>query len=83
MTNRIKFFELGAIVTCPLEVVKTRQQSSLKNFDYYHQPQTSKKPQKNVIIQIFRSLRHIAKNEGKRGLFRGLGANLVGVAPSR
>lgn len=74
---------LGAVVTCPLEVVKTRQQSSLKSFDYYHQPSASKKPQRNVVVQIFRSLRHIARNEGKRGLFRGLGANLVGVAPSR
>lgn len=74
---------LGAVVTCPLEVVKTRQQSSLKSFDYYHQPSASKKPQRNVVVQIFRSLRHIAKNEGKRGLFRGLGANLIGVAPSR
>jgi len=74
---------LGAVVTCPLEVVKTRQQSSLKSFDYYHAPSNSKKAHKNTVFQIFRSLRRIAKNEGKRGLFRGLGANLVGVAPSR
>lgn len=64
-------------------MVKTRQQSSLKSFDYYHSTSTPKKAQRNTIVQIFRSLRHIAKNEGKRGLFRGLGANIVGVAPSR
>ena len=27
--------------------------------------------------------RHIWSNEGARGLYRGLGPNLVGVAPSR
>jgi len=74
---------IGAIVTCPLEVVKTRQQSSLKSFDYYHIPNNTKKQQKNSVAQIFRSVKHIYKNEGKRGLFRGLGPNLVGVAPSR
>jgi len=29
------------------------------------------------------SFRHIVRTEGARGLFRGLGPNLVGVAPSR
>jgi hypothetical protein len=27
--------------------------------------------------------RYIVQNEGARGLFKGLGPNLVGVAPSR
>jgi len=32
---------------------------------------------------VFSCLRHILEHEGVRGLFRGLGPNLVGVAPSR
>ena len=35
------------------------------------------------IIKDLTLLRHIWLNEGPRGLFRGLGPNLVGVAPSR
>lgn len=32
---------------------------------------------------IYQCLRYIIKNEGARGLFKGLGPNLIGVAPSR
>lgn len=32
---------------------------------------------------IYQCLRYIIKHEGARGLFKGLGPNLVGVAPSR
>ena len=32
---------------------------------------------------IFACLKHIVKTEGPRSLFKGLGPNLVGVAPSR
>ena len=32
---------------------------------------------------IFHFLRYIIDTEGPKGLFRGLGPNLVGVAPSR
>lgn len=35
------------------------------------------------VINDLTLLRHIWLNEGPRGLFRGLGPNLVGVAPSR
>lgn len=34
-----------------------------------------------LIRNIF--FRHIVQNEGPRALFKGLGPNLVGVAPSR
>lgn len=32
---------------------------------------------------IFQCIRYIVQNEGTRALFKGLGPNLVGVAPSR
>jgi len=41
--------------------------------------QTPARPSLGVIS----CLRHILEHEGARGLFRGLGPNLVGVAPSR
>jgi len=34
-------------------------------------------------IGVIQCLRHIIEHEGPRGLFRGLGPNLVGVAPAR
>lgn len=34
-------------------------------------------------LEVWRCLRHIWVHEGPSGLFRGLGPNLVGVAPSR
>lgn len=40
---------------------------------------TSARPSLGVVS----CLRHILEHEGVRGLFRGLGPNLVGVAPSR
>lgn len=62
---------VGAIVTCPLEVIKTRLQSSAKatlNVD------------KHSMIKCFKT---IVRNEGWKALFKGLGPNLVGNAPSR
>ncbi|XP_054268810.1 mitochondrial carrier protein Rim2-like isoform X2 [Macrosteles quadrilineatus] len=115
---------MGAIVTCPLEVVKTRLQSSSSGF-HIHNVQVPKiasmegnsqgtcktimssqrrrintvtsrhatqflaisqyegmpPPQKSMgLIQC---LRHIVHYEGTKALFKGLGPNLVGVAPSR
>lgn len=36
-----------------------------------------------LIIRLYYVFRHILETEGVQGLFRGLGPNLVGVAPSR
>ncbi|KAF5270656.1 hypothetical protein FQA39_LY01394 [Lamprigera yunnana] len=109
---------VGAIVTCPLEVVKTRLQSSQSCFNTqipfiaqernsgtcqtfgtqrrrlwtsssHFRPQvvalsgygsSTAKPQ---TLSLIRCLKHIVKNEGPLALFKGLGPNLVGVAPSR
>ena len=147
---------VGAVVTCPLEVVKTRLQSSVANFhtpgregavqncqyqpkarystcpsaQVYTVPQdvmAKPKPTTNLyyciryqasyrcydyndklvsghvladeepksmliilssnccphyhIVTLY--FRHIIEHEGVRGLFKGLGPNLIGVAPSR
>ncbi|XP_050412192.1 solute carrier family 25 member 36 [Patella vulgata] len=98
---------VGAILTCPLEVVKTRLQSSiatfgpsfvtdvrvlsasaasqsscgniaLNNVEHY-----SSGGKGRVSLGIILCLRHIFVTEGAKGLFKGLGPNLVGVAPSR
>lgn len=62
---------VGAIITCPLEVIKTRLQSSAK----------AKLSVDNLsMVKCFKS---IVRNEGWTALFKGLGPNLVGNAPSR
>ncbi|XP_012282553.1 solute carrier family 25 member 36-A [Orussus abietinus] len=113
---------VGAIATCPLEVVKTRLQSSTSGF---HPPPGSQEfnsghvtcksfptPQQRRLCTgkntryspmalshcgvappkgglpppppgLLKCLKYIWKHEGYRALFKGLGPNLVGVAPSR
>ncbi|XP_054717810.1 solute carrier family 25 member 36-A-like [Uloborus diversus] len=99
----------GAIATCPLEVVKTRLQSSVASFGPFNSvsaaPRSVTLPRfefcncssyerfSPVITDvplrphqsfgIWRCLKHIVETEGARALFKGLGPNLVGVAPSR
>ncbi|XP_037293072.1 mitochondrial carrier protein Rim2 isoform X2 [Manduca sexta] len=97
----------GAVVTCPLEVVKTRLQSSKGVGVPPSQPPPSdsasnakkicSKIPKHQVQQCARAghartasrmsliqcIRHIVQTEGPRALFKGLGPNIVGVAPSR
>lgn len=75
----------GAIFTCPLDVVKTRLQSSV-----YKDVYASKHISSNVIVQAGQHLRetfsilyNVYSVEGPRSLFKGLGPNLVGVIPAR
>ncbi|KAL4221682.1 hypothetical protein ACF0H5_019939 [Mactra antiquata] len=111
---------VGAVLTCPLEVVKTRLQSSVatfnpvcihgvsSNFNLIHGSNINYSAIANTsvrgtascasgslaaerAIEIARSrsvglyycLRYIIQHEGVPALFKGLGPNLVGVAPSR
>ncbi|KQS69956.1 mitochondrial carrier protein Rim2 isoform X2 [Drosophila erecta] len=114
---------VGAVVTCPLEVVKTRLQSSTAFMTPSRlaenaggpanggqsellRPEQRRKLSTTILrnrsqpqimaishcgissttpksISIVQCLRHIVRNEGTRALFKGLGPNLVGVAPSR
>lgn len=104
---------VGAIATCPLEVVKTRLQSSVTHFHpAYIQSHTTTYVPRTVVpnvhlytsagsitadshiiqngyhhqkrhVSLLQCLRYIVQTEGINGLFKGLGPNLVGVAPSR
>lgn len=58
---------VGILATCPLEVIKTRAQSS----------------HSRVGPSILSTLRYIARTEGMAGLWRGIGPSIGGVAPSR
>ncbi|CAL1571596.1 unnamed protein product [Knipowitschia caucasica] len=77
---------VGAILTCPLEVVKTRLQSSSITL-YVSEMQLSTVNGASVARVSppgpLHCLKMIMEKEGPRSLFRGLGPNLVGVAPSR
>ncbi|XP_076275691.1 replication in mitochondria 2 isoform X2 [Rhynchophorus ferrugineus] len=111
---------IGAIVTCPLEVVKTRQQSS-RGGGISSTPGSDAPPQSRNVrtsfpgkrrlwtsarygrpqvvalsgftappplrigndIGIIQCIRHIIRYEGPMALFKGLGPNIIGVAPSR
>uniref|UniRef100_A0A060TG07 ARAD1D19206p n=1 Tax=Blastobotrys adeninivorans TaxID=409370 RepID=A0A060TG07_BLAAD len=72
----------GALVTCPLDVVKTRLQS-----DFYgsrHVASTASKiPGLRHVADTLSILTNVYRAEGVRSLFKGLGPNLVGVIPSR
>ncbi|GAU95397.1 hypothetical protein RvY_07021-2 [Ramazzottius varieornatus] len=88
----------GAIVTCPLEVVKTRLQSSVATFDDVRPKRASptstltdrSTPTKDSAprglfrnLKLVRCLKYIVETEGPRGLFKGLAPTVFGVAPSR
>ncbi|XP_028567740.2 solute carrier family 25 member 36-A-like [Podarcis muralis] len=80
----------GAILTCPLEVVKTRLQSSSLAVRPLCLPAVQMQGVNGALIRpglpsigALQLLRTILEKEGIRSLFRGLGPNLVGVAPSR
>ena len=74
---------VGAALLCPLEVAKTRLQSSLyKSVDV----STARNPLSMVAFHIngvFKMLYQIQQKEGFRALWKGLGVNLVGVVPAR
>ncbi|XP_006510934.1 solute carrier family 25 member 36 isoform X3 [Mus musculus] len=77
---------VGAILTCPLEVVKTRlQSSSVTLYISEVQLNTMAGASVNRVVSPgpLHCLKAILEKEGPRSLFRGLGPNLVGVAPSR
>ncbi|MPC17542.1 Solute carrier family 25 member 36-A [Portunus trituberculatus] len=121
---------MGAVATCPLEVVKTRLQSSSFTYmsgslpppaaqqrgsttcptvpqHHHHRgggglrrlhtttaftsgtqivqlsQQLPNPPGRRQSLSILHCLKYIVEVEGPRALFRGLGPNLVGVAPSR
>ncbi|KAJ3132851.1 hypothetical protein HDU90_006570 [Geranomyces variabilis] len=75
---------VGAAVTCPLEVVKTRLQSSLYRASEANI--TYRNPVHATWVHIKgvgNMLGTIRRQEGIRALWKGLGPNLVGVVPAR
>ncbi|KAK5035186.1 Pyrimidine nucleotide transporter, mitochondrial [Exophiala sideris] len=84
----------AAALTSPLDVLKTRLQSDFYQSQLRALHAQHHLPQKTTITSIPRAayfhlaetvqiLRSIYQHEGFRALFRGLGANLVGVVPAR
>lgn len=73
---------IGATILCPLEVVKTRLQSSL----YTKNNIITSNPFKAIFFHIngvFSLLSTIRKEEGIKALWKGLGPNLIGIVPAR
>jgi solute carrier family 25 protein 33/36 len=70
---------IGILITCPLEVVKTRMQSS-KSAQFMSRLPTSSFFARSKTLMV---LQDTFLKEGMRGLWRGLGPNLFGVVPSR
>ncbi|XP_069506717.1 solute carrier family 25 member 36-A-like [Ambystoma mexicanum] len=83
---------VGAIVTCPLEVVKTRLQASplsLRTICFREvnlhavNGGSFSRPARVSATGVLEVLRNILQKEGHRSLFRGLGPTVIGVAPTR
>jgi solute carrier family 25 protein 33/36 len=80
----------AAALTAPLDVLKTRLQSDF----YQNQLRLSRAAVASKPMNTFQAgafhlketlqiLASVHRNEGIRGLFRGLGPNLIGVVPAR
>lgn len=67
---------MGALLTCPLEVIKTQ-------FQALHNRRALLASKPEGMPSFVFALRVIVEREGLRGLWKGLVPNLVGVFPSR
>lgn len=66
----------GTVITCPLEVVRTRLQAS-------HNKELLVQRSSGLLRGTFQSIHAVYELEGLRGMWRGLGPALSGVIPSR
>ncbi|EDO38543.1 predicted protein [Nematostella vectensis] len=81
----------GVILTCPLDVIQTRLQSSAFRLQRISQlglnmagiEATSSVSKPTNFYGVFSYGRYIARTEGARSLFKGLCPNLLAVTPSR
>ena len=61
---------IAAAIVCPLDVLKTRLQVSTLRVG------------SNAYVSTYQSLTHIARTEGMRSLYRGLGPTVVALLPN-
>ena len=76
---------VSSIVTCPLDVVKTRlqAQSNGSHVLAQHRAESALSGGSGVVYRgMVGSLRTIWRNEGIRGWYRGLGALMIGYLPT-
>ncbi|GBB95989.1 hypothetical protein RclHR1_02660010 [Rhizophagus clarus] len=76
---------IGATVTSPLDVVKTRLQSTYYQSNMKSMPISGRAaiPILGHFVQTGKILINVYNIEGWKALFKGLGPNLVGVIPAR
>jgi solute carrier family 25, member 33/36 len=76
-----------AIITSPLDVLRTRVQSDFYQNSSPSSPETIRQPIRLLtpfqhIRETFQIFRSISYHEGLHGFFRGLGPSLAGVVPA-
>lgn len=76
---------LGAVATMPLEVLKTRGQSSMASIRSIHLPSNTVTATATLptSTNLFSWVRYILATEGPTAFFKGLLPTLAGVAPTR
>eukprot|EP00298_Acanthocystis_sp_HF-20_P001909 c12391_g1_i2.p1 GENE.c12391_g1_i2~~c12391_g1_i2.p1 ORF type:complete len:357 (+),score=132.05 c12391_g1_i2:55-1071(+) len=79
----------GTLITCPLEVTKTRMQSAMfmskmaSTFNHTAMGEWQKAIHGPFGTRTIRGMLALSKYEGYRALYRGMGPSIAGVAPLR
>ena len=74
---------LTSLITCPLDVVKTRLQAQINSLQHVERVGAGLSVPSGALYRgITASLRRIWVEEGIRGLYRGLGPVMVGNLPT-